>query len=49
MIKSEMALGGRNCYRVNTMIIDKASLLFEATGGMVYINSTGENAQESGP
>jgi hypothetical protein len=40
----------RNWYHVNTMIIDKASPLFEAMGGMhnVYINSTGENALRKG-
>jgi Cytochrome P460 len=40
----------RNWYHVNTMIIDKASPLFEAMGGMhnVYINSVGEEALKKG-
>ena len=40
----------RNWYHVNTMVIDKASPLFEAMGGMhnVYINSTGETALKKG-
>jgi hypothetical protein len=40
----------RYWYHVNTMIIDKASPLFEAMGGMhnVYINSVGEEALKKG-
>jgi len=40
----------RHWYHVNTMVIDKASLLFEAMGGMhnVYINATGETALKNG-
>jgi hypothetical protein len=40
----------RHWYHVNTMVIDKASPLFEAMGGMhnVYINSTGETALKKG-
>ena len=40
----------RNWYHVNTMIVDKASPLFEALGGMhnVYVNSTGEAALKKG-
>jgi hypothetical protein len=40
----------RHWYHVNTMIIDKASPLFEAMGGMhsVYINSAGEIALKKG-
>jgi hypothetical protein len=42
----------RHWLHVNTMIIDKASPLFDALGGMhnVYINATGEAAlQKGGP
>jgi hypothetical protein len=37
-------------FHVNTMIVDKASPLYEALGGMhnVYINSTGEAALKKG-
>jgi Cytochrome P460 len=40
----------RNWYHVNTMVIDKASPLFEAMGGMhnVYINSIGETGLRKG-
>jgi hypothetical protein len=40
----------RHWYHVNTMVIDKASPLFEAMGGMhnVYINSIGETALKNG-
>ena len=40
----------RNWYHVNTMIVDKASPLFEALGGMhnVYINAAGEGALKKG-
>jgi hypothetical protein len=40
----------RHWFHVNTMIVDKASPLFEALGGMhnVYINSTGEAALKKG-
>jgi hypothetical protein len=40
----------RNWYHVNTMIVDKASPLFDALGGMhnVYINSVGEAALKKG-
>src|SRR6516162_582145 len=40
----------RNWYHVNTMVVDKASPLFEALGGMhnVYINTVGEGALKKG-
>jgi Cytochrome P460 len=40
----------RHWFHVNTMIVDKASPLFEALGGMhnVYINSAGEAALKKG-
>jgi Cytochrome P460 len=42
--------GYRNWFHVNTMIVDKASPLFESLGGMhnVYVNSTGEAALKKG-
>src|SRR5580704_14413092 len=42
--------GYRSWFHVNTLVIDKASPLFEAMGGMhnVYINSTGEPALKKG-
>ena len=42
--------GYRNWFHVNTMIVDKASPLFEGLGGMhnVYINTTGEAALKKG-
>jgi len=42
--------GYRSWFHVNTLIIDKASPLFEALGGMhnIYINSTGEPALKNG-
>src|SRR5579859_5694626 len=42
--------GFRNWFHVNTMIIDKASPLFEALGGMhnVYVNATGLAALKKG-
>jgi cytochrome P460 len=42
--------GYRNWFHVNTMIIDKASPLFEALGGMhnVHVNSVGEDALKKG-
>ena len=42
--------GYRNWFHVNTMIVDKASPLFEALGGMhnVHVNSVGEAALEKG-
>lgn len=38
--------GYRSWFHVNTLVIDKASPLFEALGGMhnIYVNSTGEAA-----
>ena len=43
-------VGYRNWFHVNTMIVDKASPLFEALGGMhnVYINSVGQAALKNG-
>ena len=44
--------GYRSWFHVNTLIIDKASPLYDALGGMhnVYVNSTGEAAlKEGGP
>ena len=42
--------GYRNWFHVNTMIVDKASPLFEALGGMhnVHVNSVGEAALKKG-
>jgi hypothetical protein len=42
--------GYRQWFHVNTMIVDKASPLFEALGGMhnVYVNSTGLPALKKG-
>jgi len=42
--------GYQHWYHVNTMIVDKASPLFEALGGMhnVYVNSAGEAALKKG-
>jgi len=42
--------GYRNWFHVNTMIVDKASPLFEALGGMhnVHVNSVGEPALKKG-
>jgi hypothetical protein len=42
--------GYRNWFHVNTMVIDKASPLFEALGGMhnVHVNSVGEAALKKG-
>jgi hypothetical protein len=42
--------GYRSWFHVNTLVIDKASPLFQALGGMhnVYINSTGEPALKKG-
>ncbi len=42
--------GYRNWFHVNTMIVDKASPLFEALGGMhnVHVNSVGEEALKKG-
>jgi len=42
--------GYRNWFHVNTLIVDKASPLFEALGGMhnVYVNSVGEAALKKG-
>jgi cytochrome P460 len=40
----------RHWFHVNTMVVDKASPLFEALGGMhnVYLNSVGEAALKQG-
>jgi hypothetical protein len=42
--------GYRHWFHVNTVVVDKASPLFERLGGMhnVYVNSTGEAAPEEG-
>src|SRR4030088_133001 len=42
--------GYRNWFHVNTMIVDKASPLFDALGGMhnVHVNSVGEPALRRG-
>jgi Cytochrome P460 len=42
--------GYRQWFHVNTMVVDKASPLFEALGGMhnVYVNSTGLSALKKG-
>ena len=42
--------GYRNWFHVNTMIVDKASPLFDALGGMhnVHVNSVGEAALKKG-
>src|SRR5215831_10719020 len=42
--------GYRHWFHVNTMIVDKASPLFESLGGMhnVYVNSAGEAALKKG-
>jgi len=42
--------GYRNWFHVNTLIVDKASPLFEALGGMhnIYVNSVGEAALKKG-
>ena len=42
--------GYRNWFHVNTMIVDKASPLFETLGGMhnVHVNSVGEAALKKG-
>ena len=42
--------GYRNWFHVNTMVIDKASPLFESLGGMhnVHVNATGEAALKKG-
>src|SRR5215475_3841368 len=42
--------GYRNWFHVNTMIVDKASPLFAALGGMhnVHVNSVGEDALKKG-
>jgi hypothetical protein len=46
----KLPVGYRNWFHVNTMVVDKASPLFEALGGMhnVSINSTGEAALKKG-
>jgi hypothetical protein len=46
----QLPSGYRNWFHVNTMIIDKASPLFEALGGMhnVHVNSVGEAALKKG-
>jgi hypothetical protein len=46
----KLPTGYRNWFHVNTMIIDKASPLFEALGGMhnVHVNSVGEAALKKG-
>lgn len=46
----KIPVGYRNWFHVNTMIVDKASPLFEALGGMhnVHVNSTGEAALKKG-
>jgi Cytochrome P460 len=43
-------VGYRHWFHVNTMIVDKASPLFEALGGMhnVHVNSVGESALRKG-
>ncbi|HMA71548.1 MAG TPA: cytochrome P460 family protein [Xanthobacteraceae bacterium] len=42
--------GYRHWFHVNTLIVDKASPLFEALGGMhnIYVNSVGEAALKKG-
>jgi len=42
--------GYRNWFHVNTMIVDKASPLFDSLGGMhnVHVNSAGEDALKKG-
>jgi hypothetical protein len=42
--------GYRNWFHVNTMVIDKASPLFDALGGMhnVHVNEVGEDALKKG-
>jgi cytochrome P460 len=42
--------GYRNWFHVNTMVVDKASPLFDALGGMhnVHVNSVGEAALKKG-
>jgi len=46
----QLPVGYRNWFHVNTLIVDKASPLFEALGGMhnVYVNSVGEAALKDG-
>jgi hypothetical protein len=46
----KIPVGYRSWFHVNTLVIDKASPLFEALGGMhnIYINSTGEPALKNG-
>ena len=46
----KIPVGYRNWFHVNTMIVDKASPLFEGLGGMhnVHVNSTGEAALKKG-
>src|SRR5258706_6600694 len=43
-------VGYRNWFHVNTMIVDKASPLFEVLGGMhnVHVNSVGESTLRKG-
>ena len=43
-------IGYRQWFHVNTMVIDKASPLFEVLGGMhnVHVNSVGESALRKG-
>jgi Cytochrome P460 len=43
-------IGYRQWFHVNTMIVDKASPLFDAIGGMhnVYVNKVGETALKKG-
>jgi hypothetical protein len=46
----KMPTGYRNWFHVNTMVVDKASPLFDAIGGMhnVYVNSVGVAALKKG-
>ena len=46
----KLPVGYRNWFHVNTMIVDKASPLFEGLGGMhnVHVNPTGEAALKKG-
>src|SRR5215470_13378481 len=46
----QLPTGYRNWFHVNTMVVDKASPLYEGLGGMhnVYINSAGEAALKGG-
>jgi len=46
----KLPTGYHKWFHVNTMVVDKASPLFDALGGMhnVYINSTGEAALKKG-